>query len=53
MRDKKERALLRRALQARIREMDLELKTADDGEWRGLFERERAEAKALLEVLKD
>ena len=51
MRDKKERALLRRALQARIREMDLELANDPDDAWRELFERERSEAKALLEVL--
>ena len=48
-----ERALLRRALQARIREMDRELEVEQDAGFRALFARERAQAKALADVFRD
>ncbi len=51
MKDAKERALLKRALQARIREMERELEVEKDAGFRALFAREKAEAKALIEVL--
>lgn len=51
---KPERDLLLRALDSRIREMDLQLeRLTDDDEWRGLWEREKAEARALKNVLEE